>query len=337
MSSAPIHVTGPSRVRANFEPEGWRTPADGPRWLYAEAGRLRAVWRLAVFAVAMTVAQPIIEAILAPIFAAMTRSVGEPIAVYPWVTLGSTFAALCIGLRFVDRGSWRSVALGTGVWRPRMLAIGIGVGTACIVATFALLFASGAARIHVMPSASDALAPGETVLVSSSWSATALRLALLLAPAALWEELVFRGYLWTVAEQAGGVVVARWSTAVAFGVVHLMNPGAGVLSTILVVTAGLCLGLLRERTGSLAAVWLAHFAWNWVMAAVLHVAVSGVAFDTPEYRTVVSGPTWWTGGSWGPEGGVAALLVMSGALFWFSRSARVINETNQLNMENDAR
>lgn len=295
------------------------------------------MWRLTVFALATFVAQPIVESILAPLFAAISRVVGEPLTVYPWVTLGSTFAALVIALRFVDRGTWQSVALHARAWRPRLLMIGVVLGTACILTTFALLFGSGTARVVALSSANEALAAGETLWNAGSWSATAWRLALLLAPAALWEELVFRGYLWTVAEEAAGVRVARWSTAVAFGVVHLMNPGAGVLSTILVVTAGLCLGALRERSGSLAAVWLAHFAWNWVMAAVLHVAVSGVAFDTPIYRTVVSGPAWWTGGSWGPEGGAAALLVMGAALLWSTRSTQMTSKTNQPSMESGAR
>ncbi len=176
-----------------------------------------------------------------------------------------------------------------------------------------LLAATGHARIEAVPAA---VAGG-----FDAWLATALRLTVLLAPAALWEELIFRGYLWTVAEQAAGLRVARWSTALAFGLVHLQNPGAGVMSLVLVTLAGLCLGAIRESTGSLAAAWLAHLMWNWTMAVVLHVPVSGLAFDTPGYRTVVTGPAWWTGGTWGPEGGGAALFLLGGAWLLSLRSA----------------
>lgn len=322
-ASADADVTvpvGPTSARRrdraiDIDPDRWRARADGPRWLYARPGRLRAGWRLAAFALAMLVCQPIAESFLAPAFGALSRAVGEPVPAYPWITLVSVLGSLGLVLRMVDESPWTSVALDARAWRPRVMAAGLGVGTAAIVLTMLLLFASGAA--HVEPVAR----PADMVPGGHAWGASALRLTALLAPAALWEELVFRGFLWTVAEDAGGVRVARWATAFAFGVVHVLNPGATVLSTLIVVMAGFGLGALRERTGSLPAVWLAHLAWNWVMAVGLHVPVSGVAFDTPGYQTVLSGPAWWTGGAWGPEGGAAALLVMSGALALSMRPA----------------
>jgi hypothetical protein len=73
-------------------------------------------------------------------------------------------------------------------------------------------------------------------------------------------------------------------------------------------------------TRSLYAAWAAHFAWNWTMAAVFHMAVSGSGFPTPNYRVVEVGPDWLTGGSWGTEGGIGALLGMSaGLLYLFAR------------------
>ena len=46
------------------------------------------------------------------------------------------------------------------------------------------------------------------------------------------------------------------------------------------------------------------------MAAVFHVAVSGIPFEAPDYRYVDAGPDWATGGEWGPEGGIPAGLGM---------------------------
>ncbi len=173
-----------------------------------------------------------------------------------------------------------------------------------------MLFIVGRLRFTAMPSG---VIDG-ALLVQDSWTGTALRLLLLLGPAALWEELVFRGYLYAVAHEAGGRTIARWSSSVAFGAVHLMNPGANVRTTLVVVLAGVCLCLVRERTDSLPAAWTAHLAWNWVMAAILHVPVSGLPFATPGYRAVVSGPDWISGGAWGPEGGLVAMLVLGGGL-----------------------
>ena len=311
--SVPNHTTPRAHI---IDPDRWRSRADGPRWLYAQPGRLRAMWRLSAFGLALMVFQPITEAVIAPLFGLLSRAVGEPVPAYPWITLASVFAALTLTLRVIDDASWSAVALSSGAWRVRVLIPGLLMGATAIGGTIALLWATGTVHVETM-----ARALNETASSSNAWSATALRITMLLAPAALWEELVFRGYLWTVAEDAGGVRLARWATAVAFGAVHLLNPNAGVLSTILVTLAGFCLGAVREGTGSLAAAWLAHLAWNWVMAAALHVPVSGMAFDTPGYRTLINGPTWWTGGSWGPEGGAAAFLVMGSALFLSVRPA----------------
>ncbi len=166
-----------------------------------------------------------------------------------------------------------------------------------------------------------------SVFERSTWAGTALRLLLLLAPAALWEELIFRGYLWTVTEEASGTTAALVVTSTLFGIVHLQNPGAGVRTTLLVMLAGVCLGAVRSRTGSLPAAWLAHLAWNWTMAAGLHMPVSGLPVTTPGYRAVVSGPAWLTGGTWGPEGGAVAALTLGGALCiaWRGDMKRFLN------------
>lgn len=302
-----------------IDPDRWRAQADGPRWLYAAPGRLRAPWRLAVLALAITVCQPIAESIIAPLFGAMSRAVGEPVTAYPWITLASVFAALCVALRTVDQAPWIHAGLHGEAWRWRTLSKGMGMGTAAILLTSLLLWVTGTLHIEAVTM------PAETAPSTAAWWLTTLRITLLLAPAALWEELLFRGYLWTVAADAGGVRVARWATAIAFGLVHVLNPGASVFSTLLVTLAGFCLGAVRERTGSLPAAWAAHFAWNWVMAALLHAPVSGAAFETPGYRTIVSGATWWTGGSWGPEGGGAALLVMGVALLLSMHTPREVH------------
>ena len=140
-------------------------------------------------------------------------------------------------------------------------------------------------------------------------------MAALLLPAALWEELLFRGYLWRAVADGAGEWAAVAGTSVLFGLVHLSNAGATARSTALVTLAGLFLGAVLLRTASLYAAWAAHWAWNWTMAALLHVPVSGIGFPAPDYRVVDAGPDWATGGAWGPEGGAAAAAAMVGGMF----------------------
>jgi hypothetical protein len=91
---------------------------------------------------------------------------------------------------------------------------------------------------------------------------------------------------------------------------HLNNAGATAGSVALVSLAGVFLGMVFLATGSLYAAWLAHLAWNLMMAAVFHTPVSGLPMEAAGYRYVDAGPDWATGGAWGPEGGIPAGLGM---------------------------
>ena len=137
---------------------------------------------------------------------------------------------------------------------------------------------------------------------------------MLLLPAALAEEVVTRGYVLTAFRDALGWPAAVFITSVAFGLLHLQNPGSSAQSVIVVALAGVFLAVIRIVTDSLYAAWAAHFAWNWVMAALFHAPVSGFAFEYPAYRYVDAGPDWATGGSWGPESGIPAALAMIAAI-----------------------
>src|SRR5262245_46481304 len=124
----------------------WRSRPDGPRWLYAQPGRLRAGWRLAAFALAMLVFQPITESVMTPLFGVLSRAVGDAVAAYPWITLVSVFASMTLVLRVVDEAPWSAVGLDVAAWRPRVLSQGVLVGTAAIGVTMILLFVTGVAH-----------------------------------------------------------------------------------------------------------------------------------------------------------------------------------------------
>lgn len=264
-----------------------------------------------LFSACAVLASGIAGAIIGPLAAVLSRAIGEPVVSFTWTNLAAGFLATTVALRMVDEAPWSDIALHPAAWRPRLLLVGALLGAAVIGVVAAILVAAG--YLHFEPVA-DLLGDGGRPNAVAEWSGAAFRILLLLAPAALFEELVFRGYLWTVAEDAWGPRVALWSTSILFGLVHLRNPGAGVRTTLLVILAGVSLGVLRQRTDSLPAVWTAHLAWNWIMAGVLHVPVSGLPMPMPGYRGVIEGPSWLTGGSWGPEGGIVAAMTMGGAL-----------------------
>jgi membrane protease YdiL (CAAX protease family) len=282
---------------------------------------LRAPWRLSVFAAAFVVAWVLANSFLYPLLTLATSGLSTPLPLYPWLMLIATLAAVVIALRNVDAQEWSDIAFGAQSWRITQLSRGVLLGSLAICATLVLLLLSGGAQFEATGDQSTA----------SMWLGTAVRATLLLAPAALWEELVFRGYFWRVAEQSGGPRSALVLTSVAFGFVHLLNPGASARTLGIVMLAGVCLGVVRMMTNSVPAAWLAHFAWNFFMAAVFHAPVSGLPFDAPGWQLVPTGPAWWSGGAWGPEGGFASVMVMCCALCAYAvltSRARASNSSN---------
>lgn len=154
----------------------------------------------------------------------------------------------------------------------------------------------------------------------------ALRLTLLYAAAAFMEELLLRGYpLQVLAEGVGGPA-AILLTAVAFSLLHFLNPDVGALALVNLGLAGVLLGVAYWRTYSL---WFAtgvHFGWNWVMGFLADVPVSGLreaAFDTPGWEAHLAGPTAWTGGAFGPEGGLVVTAVTVAGVWWLATTDRL--------------
>ncbi len=279
------------------------------RWVGVGGGRpIGAVWRLLAFVVALFAGGAIVEAVLSPLSAGIFAAGGPNLPVWSWVNLGGAAFAHLAAMRWIERREWSAVGLGRAALRPMVLGRGALLGTLAIGLPSLVLLAFGALR-------------AEPALDGSWWS-TALSTLGVLAPAALFEELLVRGYPFSVLREAGGTTLAIALTSAVFGVLHLQNPGATATSVLVVALAGVFLAGVLLATGSLWAAFTAHLAWNWTMSGLLHAAVSGLPFATPDYRVVDAGPDWLTGGAWGPEGGAGAAGGMLLALTYLWRRAR---------------
>jgi hypothetical protein len=228
--------------------------------------------------------------------------------VYGWVSLLGALLAHVAALRWIERRDWSAVGLGRGALRPRTLGGAAVLGAAAVGGPALLMLGGGALRAVAAP--------------DGSWWGNAGTLLVALAPAALFEEVLLRGYPFLVLRETGGPVAAVVVTSAVFGALHLQNPGATVASVAVVALAGVFLGGVLLATGSLWAAFTAHLAWNWTLAALLHAAVSGLPFAAPDYQVVDAGPDWLTGGAWGPEGGAGAAGGMLLALAFLWRRAR---------------
>lgn len=265
--------------------------------LRTAAGSLRAPWRLLFFAFALFVASIPATIVVAPALLRPNAPAGLGTqTAASLVALIATMAATWLSLRWLDRKPWSDVGLDRGAAKPTLVVGGFLIGGGAIAMAIIVLILAGWLR--------------SVPVTTAAWGHPIIRVTILLIPAALGEELLTRGYLLTVLRDAWNWPAAVAVTSIAFGLLHLRNPGADFQSVALVTLAGIFLATIRIATGSLYAAWAAHFAWNWTMAVVFHAAVSGIAFDAPGYRYVDAGPDWATGGVWGPEGGVPAGLAM---------------------------
>lgn len=125
---------------------------------------------------------------------------------------------------------------------------------------------------------------------------------------AVLEELIARGLLFRWLERRGGSWAALAGSSMVFGLGHLPNPNASVVAGVAIaVEAGVLLGAAYLLTRTLWFPIGIHWAWNLFEGPVWGTPVSGLSFRGI-IRARVDGPELWTGGAFGPEAGLAAML-----------------------------
>lgn len=293
-------------------------------------GRLRTAWRVVLFYLLFVTAALLLSLPLFPFL-------GEPVGT------GGLLAQTAAGLL---------AALGASLWATEhlegisMASLGMPLDALTLPETLrgflvgVVLMGAGTGLLAASGSLTWELDPGGVRPLPLLGSFLVFTLFLVMAG---WtEEILFRGYpLQALAEEAGATV-AVGVTSLLFAVAHLANPGLGAalldgltLAEILPVLnlglAGVVLGLAYWRTFSL---WFAtglHVGWNWTMGFLADLPVSGLEpdapgfalFDTPGWEAVISGHRLWTGGEFGPEGGLAVTLASLAGIVWLLRTDRL--------------
>lgn len=176
--------------------------------------------------------------------------------------------------------------------------LGAGIGAVAMLAIAALIMSAGRVRLSLDPARSLA------ALGSAAWA---------FAWIALFEETLFRGFVFQRMVDGTGVWVAQLSLALLFAVAHWGNPGMDrtteVVATIDTALGAIVFGLAYLRTRSLALPIGIHFGWNWVQGALLGFDVSGFTQAGWLHAAVLGKPQWMTGGKFGPEASIFAVIV----------------------------
>ena len=197
---------------------------------------------------------------------------------------------------YVRVGERRPVTELSGRHAMRELGIGLGLGALLLSVTIGILAALGVYQVTGNNGWQFMLATVPACVLSG-----------------VLEEVVMRGVIFRILEQWLGSWIALGISAVIFGLLHLLNPGATVLNAAAIsIEAGVLLAAAYMLTRRL---WLCigiHIAWNFMQGGVFSVAVSGGS-STGLLQAKMVGPDWLTGGSFGVEASVLALVVCAAA------------------------
>ena len=197
---------------------------------------------------------------------------------------------------YVERSTAREMALGTT----------IGVGIALVVV--GVMAAAGGLTWSAQPGS------------AAEWVKGGVGALLLLTVPVAAEEALLRGYPLQALAEAVGAPLALVATSVAFGMMHMGNPDVTALGLANVTAAGLLLGAVYLRTGSLWWATGVHLGWNWAHGYLVDLLVSGLEIlDAPLYEGASAGPDWLGGGAFGPEGSAVTTVVVlaASALVWW--------------------
>lgn len=227
-----------------------------------------------------------------------------------WIGLISVTVATSLTVAIWEHGRWPLGLFVAPRVAARELATGIAWGVVLI----------GSCAILIILSTKVRHEPGR----GFPW----LELVTVFAPAALHEEMLFRGYPFQK--------LLQWNRTFAFGFVafifaalHAGNTAVTVLGLTNVFLGGILLGLAYERYRRLWFPIGLHLAWNLMSGPILGHEVSGYSGEATVLVERGSGPWWLTGGNFGIEGSVWMTAVECAAIAILARQHMIRSKEQQ--------
>ncbi len=191
---------------------------------------------------------------------------------------------------FIERRAVSELAVaGMGRELGAGLLIGAGIYTTCVL----ILVVMGIDRISGL----------------NPWSFMLPAIAMALG-SGVFEELLFRGVLFRSVETWFGSWAAMVVSSLVFGLMHLLNPQGTLEGALFIaVEAGVLLAAAYMLTRRL---WLSmgfHMAWNYTQSGIFSGIVSGNDASQGLVKSTIKGPEMLTGGNFGVESSVIALVL----------------------------
>ena len=223
-------------------------------------------------------------------------------------TFAGGAAANVIMARVFGRGRLSDFGLGWDRQAARHLLIGLGAGGGGAALMLGIPLAIGMATLENRPAT-----------VEGNWI-PALLLIVVLGFGSVGEELTFHGYAFQFLLRGMGVFATILPVSALFGLMHMSNSNVTLHALVNTMLFGFLLGFACWRSGAL---WLPvgiHFGWN-LMLPLFGTNLSGFTIGLTGYALRWNAGELWSGGEYGPEGGLLA-TVAAVAVFLVVRRVR---------------
>jgi uncharacterized protein len=292
----------------------WQNTFFNPDWQVLRSG-----WRLSLFAgliffAVWFVPQIMVRQLFRPLvtntpLSTSGREIILDFLVYSLIT-AFVLGSLYVMVTLIERRSLNGLGM---IWNPDFradLLVGLALGTVLPGGILGVMLAMNWAKItgrFITPEGISFL-PGVIALV------------LIYICIGLWEEIAFRVYLLPTLAQGWNtgaigpslaLMLALLTTSVPFGLAHLGNSNATPTAALMIALAGMMLGLGFILTGRPALGIGLHIAGN-IFQALLGVTGAQSSFEqTRFFKLEFTGPTLWTGGTYGTEAGLLSLVFVA--------------------------
>jgi membrane protease YdiL (CAAX protease family) len=140
------------------------------------------------------------------------------------------------------------------------------------------------------------------------------------------QEFFVRLILYRLLEELMGTWSALIIVAAFFGLIHIGNENATVFTSIAIAVSDILLVAAFVYTRRLWLVWGLHFGWNFMQDGVLGLPNSGITELPSWIQPTVTGPGWFTGGSFGVEASVVAIALQVILGIWLLLHARRLGQ-----------
>lgn len=232
-----------------------------------------------------------------------------PISAFFHLSVG--FLMLWLFARFIEHRPWQDYGLSLAKPMQALTELydGALIGSTMVALVTLVLFSLGCYTILAINYDNDLAMLIPTFLL-----------------AALYEEILFRGYVLQTIEKASNTITAVLLSSVLFGLAHMGNfdnnvPIITQVASCLALSldAGIlfCAAFLVTRR-----VWLPlglHAFWNVFEGPVFGTPVSANQFGAPLFISSLQGPEILTGGVFGPEASIIEMIICLLIAWWLWR------------------